>query len=43
MAGGCDSCLNGGTCQKNGYCECKIGYSGSTCDNCKNKFNFFFI
>ena len=31
-------CLNGATCQLNGYggylCICPTGYSGATCQNC---------
>ena len=34
LANGTLSCLNGGTCLKNGYCSCKYGYTGATCDDC---------
>ena len=29
--GGICSCANGGECNKNGSCICKIGYTGNTC------------
>ncbi len=36
---GSQSCLNDGICQRNGICECKNGFSDSTCSTSK-KFNF---
>ena len=35
LAGGTLECVNGGQCLSNGVCECKIGFSGTTCSNCK--------
>ena len=30
-AGGRASCQNGGNCRSNGYCECRVGFSGDSC------------
>ena len=36
-------CLNGGTCQSNGYnsyvCDCRIGFSGHRCENAQCNLN----
>ena len=38
------SCLNGGTCNSNGMCICKNGFSGLTCSICTvNKIKTFDI
>ena len=29
------SCLNDGRCLPNGLCDCKYGFSGPTCSECK--------
>ena len=28
-------CLNGGTCNNDGTCSCKLGYVGNHCEICK--------
>ena len=35
------ACLNGGQCLSNGLCECSIGYSGASCENCQLFLNYF--
>jgi hypothetical protein len=37
--GGLWSCLNGGTCNSNGKCICKMGFDGSMCQTCIISFS----
>ena len=36
-AGGIYACQNGGTCNA-GTCVCVLGYTGTTCQQCKANF-----